>query len=209
MRNKLKIIVVLSFLVFSLLQIVFLSTGNIVVKGSSDCLPPLGTPAACTKACKTQEDSNCYEPDFQCINAKILNPSLACCNNKCRGSASSVSEPETFTKFEVFGTRFYVQSNRKLVALINVVITTILGGASLYALGRGIYLGAVKRANTDNPEEIQAIYNEIIKAIIPGFILLWMVIIIVQVVFSALGLGSLNQLVILGDPDPGTVITIT
>ncbi len=206
--NRLKFFIILFSAVFIFLVALTVPESQ-KVKGTSDCLPPLGTPVSCPRACENSEDTDCYEPDFQCVNAKILNPTTICCNNKCRGSSSSITEPEVFDEVDAFGTRFYVKSNRKLVALINVLITTTLGAGSLYALGRGVYLGAVKRANTENPEEIQAIYNEILKAIIPGFILLWMVIIIVQLVFSALGLGSLNQLIILGDPDPGTVITIT
>ncbi len=148
-----------------------------------------------------------FEPDFNCINRKLLNPSVDCCEDKCSDDNQEFTIPnELDPLFSFFGYTFAVKDGQQIPTLINLAISTFLGFVSVYALGMGIYQGAVVRARTTDPEKIAEVSKSFV-ALVGGFILSWGFIVIMQVVANLIGLGSLQDLTIIGD-DGGTTITI-
>jgi len=145
-----------------------------------------------------------YVPDFNCIQKKFVDPAFNCTENKCPGDAgvtdAEVTEFEPLLEF--FGTELYIESEDEFPVLINLAITTVLGIASVYAIVRGIFVGAVLRAQTTNEEEIVK-YNKEFTTLILGFILAWSFILIMQIVASLLGLGSLQDLTLISDDGTG------
>lgn len=148
---------------------------------------------SCTPNCE-------FEPDFSCINRKILDPTFDCCENKCVGAADSVELPEEYTKvISVFGSTIVIDTSDPIgviSVLVNLAITTVLGFISLYALIRGIYEGGIKRAKSIDAGEIEA-SNKTVQTLILGFVLAWSFIFIIQFVASIIGLGSLSDLQVL------------
>lgn len=145
-------------------------------------------------------------PDFNCINQRFIDPGVNCCEDKCAGDAIEEVEP-VFENLEVFGASFRVREDRKIIALINLGVTTFLGFASLYALGRGVYLAAIKRPDATD-DDLSKINKELTNMLI-GFAISWGFIIIMQVVASFLGLGSINELILFGSGAGSSTITIT
>jgi len=187
MRSKLLLIFVV------LGAIIFLPTGVIMAQV---CLP---------QGC---EEPGFYEPDYACILAKTLNTPgssgrVDCCENKCKDGTNIVDDPtqlsSEFTNFGVFNVNVKV-SYEKLPTLINLGFSTILAGLAIYALIRGIYIYAIKLANTTKAEDIAAVTKEA-TAIVIGFILAVTFLFITQVVFSILGLPPLNDLDLTIDPN--------
>ncbi len=187
----------------------FLSLGSffkVSANFPAGCAQPFGIPTACPTECKSQNDTGCYVPDFQCSNAKFLDPSVSCCNNKCAnsGTVGSSGDQAEIRKFNIFGTQFAFSSAR-IPSLINIAISTFLGFVSAYALFRGMYIGAVVRSRATTSEDIAKANKEIVNLII-GFILAWSFIFIIQFVASVLGIGNLNDLNV---TNTGSEITIT
>lgn len=150
---------------------------------------------------------NDYVPNLKCSSAKLLNPALDCCENKCRddgnavrNSGGSVIDPanvqqpqiEGFLQFDIFGSQIKINPER-LPALFLTVISSIMFGISIYVLVKGIYVAGVKRTQAVSPEEIAKI-NKQFTGLVVGFVLLWSFIFIMQVVFSFLGLGNITSL---------------
>ncbi len=147
-----------------------------------------------------------FVTDFACVQNKIVNPEDSCCVDICPGGNSSTLDP-AYEQFNIFVTKININSEHKVAALINVTITTVLGAISLYTLFRGFYIAAYKRANTTDSAEIEKITTEL-KNLVIGFVICWTFIFVMQFVMTLLGIGNLNQLVILGDPNPSNVIII-
>ncbi len=158
--------------------------------------------------CIPSECPNDYEPDFNCINKKLFDPSYGCCENKCKGSPSPTQIPSELSPLiTIFGQTFAIKNGQQIPTLINLAISTVLGVISVYAVLNGIYLTGFKRANTTDQAEIEKI-NKNLTTMILGFILAWSFIIIIQLVSSLLGLGSLSNLTVIGGGDGGSTITI-
>ncbi len=140
---------------------------------------------------------NDYEPDFNCINERLFNPDSTCCQNKCKGSAGApnVTTPEIQPLIRFFGRTLAIREASQLPVIINLAITTFLGFVSVYAVVYGIYVAGFIRARTTNEEEIQKA-NKTLIYLFAGFILAWSFIIIIQLIANVLGLGSLNNLVV-------------
>lgn len=182
-------------LIFSFLIVLFLS--------SFLAASPAGA-RICNPSCGDADgDGNPDRvPDFNCINRRFIDPSVNCCEDVCEGT-SPVSREPTFDEFEIFGAAIRVREDRKIIALINVGVTTFLGIVSLYALGRGIYIAGIKRPDATD-DQLTEINRELTNMLI-GFAITWGFIIIMQVVSSFLGLGSINELVLFGG---GTNVTV-
>lgn len=159
--------------------------------------------------------ANCpttFEADNTCVEAKILDPEVDCYENKCPGSPSykEIQRGEannTFDELKVFGFVIYINSAKKFAAIINIVISTSLGIVSMYAIVRGIYVGAYKRANTIEAEVIAEANKELMSLII-GFMISWGFIFILQFTMNFLGFGSINELVLIGDQSSNSAIVI-
>lgn len=157
------------------------------------CSGPFGVPTACPKPCANTTESGCYVPDFQCSNSKFIDPQTICCNNKCNGTTSpDTGSTDIIRSFNIFGTKFSFYPS-SVPSLINAAITTFLGFVSIYALVRGMYIGAVLRTRATSSEDIAKVNKEIINLII-GFVLAWSFIFIIQFISSVLGIGNLNDL---------------
>lgn len=188
----------LKLISFSLLAILFVlsfSTLNRVnASGNfpSWCTGATGIPADCSAPGE-------YEPDFNCINNKFLNPNLECCPNKCVGGSTSSPEDDTYQQINFFGTTVGLDfSNPNTIpTLVNLGISTFLGIISIYALFRGIYVAAFIRTSATDPARIAAINKELTNLVI-GFIIAWGAIFIVQLVANIIGLGSLSNLQVAG-----------
>ena len=155
----------------------------------SDCLASNNyVPAACP---------NTYKPDLNCTANKFSNPDSKCCPNFCpQGEGSNATNitqlSSTYRKLVIFGTD-YRFSPESTSGVIKLVIQTILGLVSLYALVRGVYLAGFKRTLVTTPDEIGKINKELTNMLI-GFIICWGFILILQFVSNFLGLGSLTAL---------------
>ncbi len=179
------------------------------------CLVPFGIPEQC-------QDS--YELDNKCNIAKIIDPTVDCCINKCKGDPSTAYNPQcpsgttgpdcnvvnTLNSLNIFGTRIQYSPD-KIPSLIQLAISAALAVVSFYALFRGMYLYAIKRPNTIDAAEIGKINKEF-GNIIVGFVLAWSVIFIVEFVMRFLGLPTLTQIsfdrIDSGDPEVTNVIII-
>lgn len=196
MQNQLKI----SFLLI-LLSVAFL----ILAVFSHPRINAAGDDPICVPDCGASLE---YVPDFQCINRKLLDPEEDCCENRCANAIPgdpSSQDPAAFQELvNVFGTTIAIETNEPfgvIAVIVNVLITTVLGFISLYTLVKGIYVGGIKRANTVEAGEIEEI-SQTIRTMFLGFILAWSFIFIIQFITGIIGLGSLNDLVVLED-DPG------
>ncbi|MEO6728958.1 MAG: hypothetical protein ABIM99_03485 [Candidatus Dojkabacteria bacterium] len=173
-----------------------LSFAKVEAKIPAGCAAPFEIPTACPTSCSNKDDSGCYVPDFDCSNAKLLDPTVSCCKNKCNNEGPIVVLPppiiETLRSFNIFGTKFTI-STTKIPNLINAAISTFLGLVSAYALVRGMYIGAVLRTRATTSEDIVKVNKEIINLII-GFVLAWSFIFIIQFIASVIGIGDLNSL---------------
>ncbi|MCA9387170.1 hypothetical protein KC669_04005 [Candidatus Dojkabacteria bacterium] len=181
--------IILIIFVFSLIFF----RGTFKVDAQAGCLP---------ESCKVKGG---YLPNFTCINEKIVNPQSDCCIDKCAGEGESEVPEEYAPLFSFFGATFAVTKDQQIPTLINLAITTALGFASVYALVMGIYQGAYVRSKATDPETIEQT-NKVITSLILGFILAWGFIVIMQVVANLIGLGSLQNLELVGDS--GQTITI-
>ncbi|MEP7103846.1 MAG: hypothetical protein ABI721_04015 [Candidatus Dojkabacteria bacterium] len=203
-----KSILLLSIFFFALLSFESVNKINADSGFPAGCQAPFGIPDACPTACKSQNDTNCYVPDFSCSNAKFLNPQTICCSNKCNGGGTigtiDPGDASLIRSFNIFGTKFSFSSG-SIPSLINAIISTFLGIVSIYALARGAYLGAVIRPGVTSSDDISKINKEIVNLII-GFILAWSFIFIIQFVATVLGIGNLNDLNV---TNTGTEIVIT
>lgn len=178
-----------------LLSFMFLSVFKYETNAQLSCLP-----SSC-------QQPGLFEVDFACVNKKLLDPGASCCEEKCLDTNDSFVVPSEYDPlFSFFGYTFAITSGQQLPTLINLAITTFLGFVSVYAIIMGIYQGAILRAGTDDPEEIAKISKTFITLIL-GFFLAWGFIVIIQIVASLLGLGSLQNLTLIGDTG-GTTITI-
>ncbi|MFS8130710.1 MAG: hypothetical protein ACMG57_01895 [Candidatus Dojkabacteria bacterium] len=167
------------------------------------CLGPIGIPSSCQNPCAAQDDAaNCYVPDFQCSNARILHPGTDCCTNKCKDNDPGTPTPAEVIKFNIFGTQFEI-TPAKVPNLINIAISSFLGLVSAYALIRGMYVGAVLRTRATSSEDIAKVNKEIVNMII-GFVLAWSFIFIIQFIGSILGFSVSD----LNFTSTGSVITI-
>ena len=173
-------LIIVSFIIF------YIFTGE--TKAQLSCLP---------EDCRGQGQ---YTIDFSCVNKKITSPGFNCCEEKCVGDpgATDVLNEEIEPLFSFFGYTFAVREGQQIPVLINLVITTFLGIVSVYTLGMGIYQGAVVRARATDPETIAAVQKTVLTLII-GFILSWGFIVIIQVIANLIGLGSLQDLTLVGD----------
>ena len=185
LKYNFKILILGTLFLFSILSI--FSTTKINANPLTECLPD------------TCREPGQYEPDFNCINQRFLDPSLDCCPNKCVGGQSSVEEPVVLQEFNIFGTTIGLDfSNANtLPTLINIGISTVLGIISFYALFRGVYIAAFVRTSTTDASKIAAVNTEL-KNLIIGFIIAWAAIFIVQLIANIIGLGSLQNLQITG-----------
>lgn len=173
-----------------------------------------GTPEANSTTCEgdpyripAQCEDN-FVIDQECQTIKILSPqseqARTCCLHKCKdeqtsvtGNTDNILDQKDLSFLNVFGVRLgldFSESGRTktITTLINLVITTILGIFSMYALFRGVYLVAIQRPVLIKPEDISKL-NKQFTSLIVGFVLAWGIIFIIQVVFAFLGLGSLTD----------------
>lgn len=207
------------FLVLIISGLLFISSTPQEVKALSGdpevCLVPFGIPKQC-------QDS--YELDNRCNIAKIIDPEVDCCINKCKGDPSTAYNPQcpegatgpdctvvgVLNSLNIFGTKVQYSAD-KIPSLIQLVISGTLAVVSFYALFRGMYLYAIKRPNTTDATEVGKINKEF-GNIIVGFVLAWSVIFIVEFVMRLLGLPTLTQIsferIDSGDPEVTNVIII-
>lgn len=156
-----------------------------------------------------------YEVDFSCQSAKILNPSVDCCDYKCPDASSydeqqegeKSNENSLWLRLDPFGARLNIDSGKEIAAVINILISTFLGIISLYALLRGIYVAGFKVSQTTENEKLTEARTEIVQMIL-AFVIAWSAIFVLQFVFTLLGLGSINSYVLFGEDQPGTEIVI-
>lgn len=179
---------------------VYAQPANTNQTGQGSCEgDPYKIPAQC-------EDN--FVIDQECQTIKILSPqseqARTCCLHKCKdeqtsvtGNTDNILDQKDLSFLNVFGVRLgldFSESGRTktITTLINLVITTILGIFSMYALFRGVYLVAIQRPVLIKPEDISKL-NKQFTSLIVGFVLAWGIIFIIQVVFAFLGLGSLTD----------------
>ena len=196
-NRKLKFTLILGVMLFSFFMTISALSAQLSAQSATDlsCLP-----SSCRRAGQ-------YEPDFACQLEKLNNPASNCCQNKCKDGFTPTELPaEQKELFQFFGNKVIITEGNRIPALINLLVSTVLGFMSLYALFQGIYLGAVKRPKATSEEDVAKI-NKTLQSLILGFILAWSFIFIIQFVANLLGLGDLSTMQLVGE-DGGTIITI-
>jgi len=170
--------------------------------GSGVCTCPIQS-VCIPSVCPNPGD---YEPDFACILSKsITTPGSSgrvdCCENKCKDDTVSVDAPANlqFFAFNIFNTKVNI-TYEKIPTIINFVFSTVIAILAVYAAVRGIYIYAIKLPNTTKDEDIAAVSKEA-RAILIGFILALTFLLITQIIFSVLGLPSLNSINFQVNPD--------
>lgn len=176
------------------------------------CSAPFDIPLDCpSPRDPNSPNTNYYVPDFECINRKLLDPTYACCRNKCSNTIGNIdisNQPPVFQElFSFFGRTIAITSGNQLVAIFNVAITSILAIFTVVAIVFGVYVGAFVRARTIDSEEI-ANANRTLVNIIIGFTLAWSFMFIIQIILGFLGLGNLSNLVFFDSNvnDPNVII---
>jgi len=153
------------------------------------------------------EPINCGEEgitiDSNCQARRILDPKPDedCCILICRNTSSLDSETlSTFTNLNLFGTTYRIDlTNRSNIEmLINLAIITIISIAGLYALFRGAYLAGFVLPSSEKDEDFSKISKEL-RNLVFGFFLAVGSIVIVQLIFTVLGLGSLTDIQLFED----------
>jgi len=136
--------------------------------------------------------------DSNCQARRILNPNPKeeCCILVCK--SANILPTETlsrFSSFNLFGTTYRIDlTNRaNIEMLINLAIITIISIAGLYALFRGAYLAGFVLPSSEKDEDFSKISKEL-RNLVFGFLLAVGSIVIVQLVFTVLGLGSLTDI---------------
>ncbi|RMD77224.1 hypothetical protein D6810_01545 [Candidatus Dojkabacteria bacterium] len=161
---------------------------------------------SCNRPCSSNEDTNCYIPNFDCISKRILEPSLDCCINKCREGNSGFSEEELrrfYSSFNFFGTKVNIRTD-SIFGWITLGIQTYLAIVSFIALARGIKVGVI---DLPKAEGLDKVSKSVINTI-TGFALAWGGIFIIQVILSIFGIPGLNELIVIGDQPAGSTIVI-
>ncbi len=208
MKNLLFLVIAFIF-VFPL----FSPRVNALTADPDVCLPPHGIPSMC-------QDS--YTLDNKCNVARIINPEVDCCINKCTNidngydpdaECSGPGDPDcdvtsVLNSLNIFGTKIQY-SNEKIPSLVQLGLSAFLAVVSFYALFRGMYLYSIKRTQTTDAAEIGKINKEFGNIII-GFVLAWSAIFIVELVMRILGLPTLTQITLerIDDGSASNVIII-
>lgn len=150
---------------------------------------------------------NDFRPDFNCINNKILNPKDTCCPNICNAVDGVALDP--LFEINLFQTqiRLNLTDPDTIVTLINLVISTVLAIISLFALFKGIYLAAFKLTSTTDKDEMIRIRDNLVS-LVKGFALAWGAILIIQLIATLFGLGSLNNITFSNNDETGVRLII-
>lgn len=147
-----------------------------------------------------------YQTDYNCVQKRIFEPGVDCCELKCTGESGEGKVEELEVLFEIFGRQYGISGADKIPFLINMAISSVLAAISIYAVLYGFYIGAFVRARTTDEAEIEKA-NKTLVYLIAGFVLAWSFVFIIQIIASLLGWGSLTDLTVIDDTG-GTVITI-
>lgn len=171
----------------------FVLTLTILFSGMMLFALPVSTRAqdVCTKC----PDGSDPKIDFECQRQKILNPKASCDVCLCAGE-SNPSSAEAFD-LNFFGINLRLRSDAALAQILYLGFSVFLGIVAFVVVGLGIY-GAVKRSNAETDDDIAAAQKIITNAVI-GFIMIVVSLLVVQLVASFLGLGSINEIATLPD----------
>jgi hypothetical protein len=184
------LIIVYLFFLFSQFGLVFAQEQKLTCKNN-----PYLEPKDCGEAGVTI-DSNCQA-------RRILNPNPNedCCILVCKNANELITETlDRFSSFNLFGTTYRIDlTNRaNIEMLINLAIITIISIAGLYALFRGAYLAGFVLPSSEKDEDFSKISKEL-RNLVFGFLLAVGSIVIVQLAFTVLGLGSLTDIQLFED----------
>ena len=168
--------------------------------------------------CVPEECPFDYVTNSACILEKILHPeselAQTCCENACVDEEGNIIDSyktetpeELYEIVSMFGQTISIKDEHRVAAIVNLVITSILGGISLFATGYGTLLAAYKRPNTVDPAEIEKISGTL-KTLLLGFIISWGFIFIIQFFSTLVGIGNLSELIVLGDNEEASTTIV-
>lgn len=158
-------------------------------------LPTFAPVAADQDVCQKCADGSTPRIDFECQRRKILDPNAACSVCLCTGDSNS-STGDAFD-LNFFGIKLRLRSDAALGQLFYLGFSAFLGVVAFVVVGLGLY-GAVKRSRAETEDDIAAAQKIITNAVV-GFIMIILSLLIVQLVASFLGLGSINEIATLPD----------
>lgn len=133
--------------------------------------------------------------DFECQRRKILDPKAGCDVCLCTGE-SNASTGDAFD-LNFFGIKLRLRSDAALAQILYLGFSVFLGVVAFVVVGLGIY-GSVKRSRSETDDDIAAAQKIITNAVV-GFIIIVISLLVVQLVASFLGLGSINEIATLPD----------
>lgn len=138
--------------------------------------------------------------DLTCQRQKLLDPNYPCVVSYC-GDTNPNSIDSDVVDLNVFGTRIRLNSDVALARVIMFVFNALLGIGAIAAAGLGL-AAAARRAGAETDDDVQKIQKTMQRAIV-GFVIMSMALLILQVITSALGLGSVFDLATFSDLLPG------
>lgn len=145
--------------------------------------------------CSSPNDVSCGNRavviDFACQRQKIVDPGVDCCLYKCEGDADAAVD-ETL-KFNVFGININARSDALLQTFFFVGVNIFLGIVGIASGFVGLY-AAYLRANPQKDGDVEKSAKYMQNAL-AGLTIIATSFVIAQLVASALGLGSINELV--------------
>lgn len=164
----------------------------------------IGTGQQCVGTCQNDEEPI---PDNNCVLQKLFDPTFQCCELKCPEDESAVQASQVEELINIFGNTIFVPSARRFGVVANMALISVMTGLTAFAFIFGTITAGYRRTQATTEEEIIAV-NKTLVRIIVGFILAWSVVIIVNLVTTLFGLGSVADLTVV-DEDSDPEITIS
>ncbi len=148
---------------------------------------------------------NTYVVDANCVQRRLLNPSYVCQVNICPNEQGEEPPEEVAKLITIFGQNLYVYSSNKVAALVNMLLIGVMTVMTVIAFIYGVFVAAVQRSKSTEAGEIETANKTLLRLIL-GFVLAWSIIVVMQFVFSILGIGGLTDITISNDENQDSII---
>jgi hypothetical protein len=156
-------------------------------------------PAPVAAQCAT--DCQDCRIDFRCQQNKLIDPRYACEVYYCQDGRPTENPPtpgrEQILRVNIFGIGLRLNSEKAVQQMISLGFSVFLGVVAIVAVINGV-IAAFKRSTANKAEDAQKLMKSMQNSIV-GFLIVGLSLLIVQLVASALGLGSVFSIVDFGN----------
>lgn len=160
-----------------------------------------GQPVSATvSSCQSKIDS-CptanIKIDFSCQRAQLVNPSSQCCVSYCALTAGTTqtyySADANILNVNFFGINLHFNSANSIAQMVLLGFSIFLAVIALFLLSRAVYASYL-RAKADDAADASKAFKLIQNSVV-GFVIIAIAIVIVQLVASFAGVGSITEII--------------